>query len=437
VQRIVFLKRDFSTDALAAQYRAVGITAGYVFKGLHAVTVFAPEAKLALLDNSPAVLTVTHFASHIDGEPSVPTNQAFPLPFPTVTPDGTDSFAQECPTYDTRVGANLSHQASCNNVGSTAVKVAVIDTGISTHEDLNILGGASFENTPEGGSCVQGTGFSDLVGHGTEVAGVLAAKDNSVGYVGIAPSAQLYSARMYKADGTGTWSAMICALNWSVAQGIKIVNISSAGQYRLTDDTPGCPSTDTLHQAFCSAKSSGVMVVAGAGNSSANFSTYYPATFAEVMAATAMNDFEGNRNSDFTGQNSSICTSDGSNYGLDDNYASYSNWATSGSTDDSHALAAPGTCIDTTDRASSTSYTSGLSGTSFATPIITGVVALCREHGTAACNNSTNGAAFIAQLRSDASTYNRTTNPAYQYIGDPNHLIGTKDYNWLIYAGLY
>ena len=68
------------------------------------------------------------------------------------------------------------------------VNVAVFDTGIDPrHPDLNVVGGVG---------CIAGEGFEDDHGHGTNVAGIIGAKDNGKGVVGVAPGARLWAVRV-------------------------------------------------------------------------------------------------------------------------------------------------------------------------------------------------------------------------------------------------
>ncbi len=86
---------------------------------------------------------------------------------------------------------------SGNGSGAVNVDVAVIDTGISAHPDLNVVGGVN---------CSTGKSYDDGNGHGSHVAGTIGAKDDSVGVVGVAPGARLWAVRVLNNQGSGTRS---------------------------------------------------------------------------------------------------------------------------------------------------------------------------------------------------------------------------------------
>jgi subtilisin len=207
------------------------------------------------------------------------------------------------------------------------VKVAVVDTGIDTsHPDLSA-------NVKGGYSAVSYTrSFSDDNGHGTHVAGTIAAANNTIGVVGVAPNADLYAVKVLDKNGSGYVSDIIKGIQWSVSNGVNVINMSlGSSTYSLAFDT-------ACQQAIAS----GVTIVAAAGNSGPSLGTVgYPAKFAGVIGVSA---------------------TDSSNV-----IASFS------SRGDGVDIAAPGVSIYSTYRGST--YAT-LSGTSMASPHVAGVVAL-------------------------------------------------------------
>lgn len=215
----------------------------------------------------------------------------------------------------------------------TGSRVAVIDTGIDyLHPDLapNFAGGYDFVN-----------GDSDPMddnGHGTHVSGIVAATRNGVGMMGVAPSASVYALKVLGSNGSGSWSGIIAALDWSVQQGISVANLSLGSPV-----DPGY----TVRTAFDNAERAGLFVVASAGNSGLGTDTVnYPAKFDSVVAVSSTT--------------------------IQDNVSSFS------STGPSVELAAPGSSIYSTLMGGGYGY---LSGTSMAAPHVAGVAALALSHG--------------------------------------------------------
>jgi subtilisin family serine protease len=158
------------------------------------------------------------------------------------------------------------------------VKVGIIDTGIDvSHPDLsgNLKGGVS---------CVAyASKYTDDNGHGTHVAGIVAAVDNGYGVVGVAPQADLYAIKVLDRRGSGYLSDIIRGMDWAVVNGMHVVNMSLG--------------TNTYSAAFALAAErmarAGVVQVAAAGNDGPGADTVdYPGAFPHVLAvgATASND---------------------------------------------------------------------------------------------------------------------------------------------------
>jgi subtilisin family serine protease len=243
------------------------------------------------------------------------------------------------------------------NIGA-GVNVAVIDTGILvTHPDLSgkVVGGKN---------CTRASGgYTDQNGHGTHVAGTIAASNNTQGVVGVAPGAKLWSVRVLDRNGSGSWSTVICGIDFvtslAPAKGgpIKIANLSLGGS-GVSDNNCGNSNNDALHKAICRARDAGITIVVAAGNSGANSTGFVPAAYNDaVITVSALTDTDGKPNG--MGAPTS--------YGADDTFASFSNWGTPVD------IGAPGVNIYSTWL--SNGYKS-ISGTSMASPHVAGAAAL-------------------------------------------------------------
>lgn len=236
------------------------------------------------------------------------------------------------------------------------VTVAIIDTGIDlTHPDLagNILN--------SGISCIRRTTSKDDNGHGTHVSGTIAALNNGIGVVGVAPQAKLIPVKVLDRNGSGTWSSVICGIDWVTAHAsqynIRVANMSLGGS-GSSDNNCGNTNNDVLHKAICKSRDVGVTYVVAAGNENTNSANSVPAAYDDaVITVSALADSNGL----FGG------TGPATSYGLDDTFASFSNF---GNTMD---IGAPGVSIYSTWKGGS--YAT-LSGTSMASPHVAGAAAL-------------------------------------------------------------
>ena len=157
------------------------------------------------------------------------------------------------------------------------VPVAIIDSGVDTsHPELagKVIGKKSF---------VGGSASVDTLGHGTFVAGIIAARiDNGIGIAGLAPSAQLLVAKVVNASRSIPVEAEAAAIRWAVEQGARVINLSFGG---LRD--PLDPERDTYSRleadAISYAITNGVVVVAAVGNS--DFAPSEPWMYASYPAA--------------------------------------------------------------------------------------------------------------------------------------------------------
>lgn len=226
-----------------------------------------------------------------------------------------------------RIGSRLVNAAGNTGQG---VKIAILDTGIDKdHEDLskNFKGGYNFVDN--------NTDLTDINGHGTHVAGIIAAEDNDIGVVGVAPDAHIYSVKILDYAASGSASNLVAGMEWAMENNMEMVNAS------LGSDSNSISFRRSIEKAY----NSGILIVAAAGNSGNGMGTGdnidFPAKYNEVISVGATD--------------------------INDKRARFS------STGPSLELSAPG--VDIPSTLPKNKYGT-LSGTSMAAPHVTGVAAL-------------------------------------------------------------
>jgi thermitase len=210
--------------------------------------------------------------------------------------------------------------------GSSSVAIAVLDSGIrEDHEDLQgkVTKRANYTDSSTN---------SDVYGHGTHVAGSVAANtDNQKGVSGTCPGCTLYNVKVLDDAGSGRYSWITNGLTWAADNGAKVINMSLGGP----------TSSSTVQAAIDYAWSKGVVVVAAAGNDGTK-TWHYPAAYDNVIAVGATDNKDAKASF--------------SNYG--------SSWVD---------VAAPG--VDILSSTRDGGY-AAWSGTSMATPHVAGVAGL-------------------------------------------------------------
>lgn len=164
------------------------------------------------------------------------------------------------------------------------VKIGILDSGIdASHPDLvrRVVGGECLMTIIKTNGCPDG--YMDDSGHGTHVAGIIAANNNTFGTVGVAPASSLYAIKVLDGNGMGSTSTLIAGIEWAIRQKLDMINISiTAPVYE-----------PALEKVLQKAYDSGMLIVAAAGNtgppsSSLGSSVEYPAKFASVIAVSSI-----------------------------------------------------------------------------------------------------------------------------------------------------
>lgn len=209
-----------------------------------------------------------------------------------------------------------------------SIKVAVVDTGISAHPDLNISGGVN--TIRKGGS------YRDDNGHGTHVAGIVAALGKSGMQYGVAPEVKLYAVKVLDQSGNGYVSDIVEGLEWCIRNNMDVINMSLGLN----------GASASLRSMVKRAHRKGIVIVSSAGNEGRSSGKIdQPASYPEVIAVAA------------TDKNNRIASFSSRGRGID--------------------VAAPGSDIV------STSNKKGFianSGTSMAAPHVSGTAALLLAH---------------------------------------------------------
>lgn len=208
------------------------------------------------------------------------------------------------------------------------VKIAIIDSGINKeHEDLQHI------NFTEFNVLDKETAIIDEFGHGTAIAGIIAAENNEFGVIGLSRNVEIYDVKILNENGKGKVEHLIEAIHWCIEQNVEIINLSFGFQ---TESKP-------LKAAINRAISEGIIIVASIGNTF-GMRGNYPAIYEEVISITSV-DEDLNR----------------------------SNFASKHDID----YAMPGENIYTTNKDGGYSY---FDGTSFATAHATGVISILLDY---------------------------------------------------------
>src|SRR5688572_23207114 len=248
-------------DTPGASARALISAAGgsvrHSFRHIRAISANLPEAAVAALRNNPNVAYVDENI--------------------TLVPLGTRQVV------DWGVAKIDAPGAWALGFRGQNVKVGIFDSGIDVdHPDLTVAGGIDLVG--------DGNGLDDCNGHGTHVAGIVAARDGARHTVGVAPGAQLYSMRLADcAWAGGTLAKMIQGLEWAIDNGMDVINMSFGFGIQGVSVPTLIPPSASADAAFAKAYDAGIVLIAASGNSSTPY-VGYPASHPDVVAVGATDD---------------------------------------------------------------------------------------------------------------------------------------------------
>jgi subtilisin len=286
-----------------------------IHHSINSISASIPEEQIAELLKDPDVAYV---------EPDILVGLTEPAMNPSVTSqEYLDSWGV------TRIGGDTAVALGITGAG---VKVAILDSGIDyTHPELidNYKGGYNFvyeNNDP----------FDDgYNSHGTHIAGIIGARNNGTGVVGVAPEVSLYAVKVLDSTVMGDLSDILAGIDWAITNKMDIINMSIGASI----------DSNAFRDACLRAYQAGIILVAASGNQgnsyNYNMSIDFPAAYGSVIAVSATNQ--------------------------DDTHASFSSYGPK------IELAAPGVEIKSTFRGGGYGT---LRGTSQATAHVTGAAAL-------------------------------------------------------------
>ena len=166
----------------------------------------------------------------------------------------------------------MIHAEQITSLDIKPIKVAIIDSGIDFTEELNVV---ERKNYADEGYVVPL--YEDVTGHGTGIAGIIAAKEKEFGIKGINPYCELYSVKILDSNNKAPMSRVIQAIYWCIDNDIDIIHMSfGMSQY-----------SEILHRAVRDAAEADILMIASAGNNGRN--TCYPAAYGEVISVGSVN----------------------------------------------------------------------------------------------------------------------------------------------------
>ncbi|HEX3723729.1 MAG TPA: S8 family serine peptidase, partial [Nitrolancea sp.] len=266
-----------SASDVAAQY---DVDVAHDFPALHEFSLELTSEQAAQLETDPNVAAI------------IPDSTISLTDDPAVDASGSAAAAEPA-IVDQRSGVDRIHADTPSlpdGILASNVNVAVLDTGVSTKQPaLNVVGGYNCTDADAGS-------YGDTNGHGSHVAGIIAASDLGTGPRGVVPGAQIWSVKVFNTDGQATFSEFLCGMNWIVehADTIQVVNFSAifdGVNYGGCGMNSNGQVIDPIHQAVCQLVDGfGIPFVDAAGNGGSMASDFTPAVYPETISVGAIVD---------------------------------------------------------------------------------------------------------------------------------------------------
>lgn len=345
---VLLVSRDRDLPGMLATLRDVDGSMGLTAPSVHVIEKHVPTLQvLKVLQANPRIELIPN---HIINSTAAPAGKG-----------GNKESGQIVPAGINRIGATPGSLPFTGN----GIGVAILDTGL----DFNHVDLAPAPDCYDafGGDC------QDVNGHGTHVGGIVAARNNVIDTVGVAADATLYAVKVLGDNGSGTDASIMAGLQWvidyanTVVPAIKVINMSLSRAGQVEDNS-------AMHEMFQVLTGMGISIVVSAGNDPEMETTQrIPAAYPEVISVASTTALDGNNK----------CRSYSGFIAAD----SASAFATDGP---AVSISAPGekqedidkTCAGVSIGILSLQVGGGTtrkSGSSMATPLVSGVIALLHE----------------------------------------------------------
>jgi thermitase len=257
--------------AAAGVLRQHGLSVGPAIGSTGAQLIKVPAGKESQLSDALSRNPAVEYAEPDEAVSAATSDEYFPRQY--ALQNNGQSYTNTAGTLSVAGGtadADVDAVEAWNVTTGNGIKVAVLDSGVaSDNPDINpkVVARANFSGASTN---------EDNYGHGTHVAGIVAATaNNTIGVAGVCPGCTILAGKVLNDSGVGSSSGLANGINWAVSNGAKVINMSI-----------GVRASRTLEAAVNNAWNQGVVLVAAAGNGG-NQTKIYPGAYPNVIAVAA------------------------------------------------------------------------------------------------------------------------------------------------------